>query len=101
MKFNSVIFSPDFYSEMDEYYKLHIIQRKNICSAFGIKISVNKCLPPSSAVFVDSDGNVVGILIDGKLVEIPQDSAVNYLAKYPFIIKKKPLEDRGDDSLDL
>ena len=90
MKFNTVIFSPDLHSAMDEYYKLKAIVREEICLAFGIKISVNKYLPAGSALFVDHRGNIVAVFTDGKLVELPQDFAINYLALHPSVLKKTP-----------
>lgn len=90
MKFNSVIFSPDLYSAMDEYYKIQTILKKEICSAFGINIQVEKALPPNSALFVDHRGNIVAVFTDGKLVELPQDFAINYLALHPSVLKKTP-----------
>lgn len=97
MEFDSVIFSSDLFKSMDEYYRTQATIIKDICSLFAIKIRVNKFLPLDSALFVSSDGNVVGIYCDGKLVELPLDSAINYLAKSPLAIKKKPLLDKSDE----
>ncbi len=93
MKFDSVFFSPDLFIAMDEYSDCFTLLSKDTCSLFGATILMEKHLPLNSAVFVNHIGEIVGIYSDGKLVEVPLDSAINYLAKYPTAIKKKPLLD--------
>jgi len=90
MKFDSVFLSPDLKDAMDHYSQMQVILNY-LSSAFGVKIQVNEFLPLDSAVFVNHIGDVVGIYSDGKLVELPLDSAINYLARSPLAVKKKPL----------
>jgi len=90
MEFDSVIFSSDLFLSMDEYYRTQATVIKEICSLFAIKIHVNKFLPMDSALFVNHLGDVVAIYSDGKLVELPQDFAINYLARCPSVLKKTP-----------
>jgi len=49
----------------------------------------DKVLPPNTALLVDKDKKIVALIQDEKLVESPLDSAINYLAIYPSIVKKR------------
>lgn len=49
-----------------------------------------KALPPNTALLVDKDKKIVALIQDEKLVESPLDSAINYLALYPSVVKKNP-----------
>lgn len=82
---------------MDEYQEMKTIQMNHLATAFGIKLHVNKLLPPGSALFMNHIGEVVAIYSDGQLVEVPLDSAINYLAHYPLALKKKPLLEVSDE----
>ena len=90
MKFKSIFCSIDKQKELLSYLNQFHIQKKEIYSAFGINIHMMKALPAKSALLVDYKGNIVAVFNDGKLVEIPQEFAVNHLAEYPSNIKKTP-----------
>ena len=72
-------------------------QDLEIDPAPGTEVIVHPFLPLDSAVLLNHIGEIVGIYSDGKLVELPLDSAINYLAISPLAIKKKPLLDVSDE----
>ena len=72
-------------------------QDLEIDPAPGTEVIVHPFLPLDSAVLLNHIGEIIGIYSDGKLVELPLDSAINYLVHYPLAIKKKPLLEQSDE----
>lgn len=70
--FEALISSLDVKRELEKYFDLQEKQREEIASAFGINITVNKVLPPNSALFIDHKKRIVAIYRDGELVYSPQ-----------------------------
>lgn len=70
--FETLISSPDVKRELKKYFDLKEKQREEMASAFGINITVEKLLPPNSALFIDHKKRIVGIYKDGELVYSPQ-----------------------------
>lgn len=92
MKYRSIFASQDLKDKMEEYFYHTPLSYEERVSAFKTEVHVMKALPSDSALFIDHQGNVVGLYCDGKLVEIPLDVAENLSPKYPLLFKKKSLE---------
>lgn len=97
MKYRSIFASQDLVSKLKLYLNVITPRTDQLFSIYGIDVYVWKALPLDSGLFVDSGGNVVGIYFNGKLVDVPLDSAINYLAISPLAIKKKPLLEVSDE----
>lgn len=68
--------------------KIFASQDLEIDPAPGTEVIVHPFLPLDSAVLLNHIGEIIGIYSDGKLVELPLDSAINYLARCPSLLKK-------------
>lgn len=74
--FKTMISAIDFEEELNKLLNLTTYSKEKAESVFGVKIILNKDLPPGSALLVNKDGKIVAVIQDQKLVEISQDSAI-------------------------